>query len=60
MVNTSYASYIEVIKGHASIFNYGGTTGGIINVITGSITDQPYSDQMIRLGRTYDTVSEGY
>jgi iron complex outermembrane receptor protein len=60
MVNTSNASYIEVIKGPASIFNYGGTTGGIINVITGSITDQPYSDQMIRLGRTYDTVSEGY
>ena len=60
MVNTSNASYIEVIKGPASIFNYGGTTGGIVNVITGSITDQPYSDQMIRLGRTYDTVSEGY
>ena len=60
MVNTSNASYIEVIKGPASIFNYGGTTGGVINVITGSITDQPYSDQMIRLGRTYDTVSEGY
>ena len=55
MVNTSNVSYIEVIKGPASIFNYGGTTGGIINVITGSITDQPYSDQMIRLGRTYDT-----
>ena len=60
MVNTSNASHIEVIKGPASIFNYGGTTGGIVNVITGSITDQPYSDEMIRLGRTYDTVSEGY
>ena len=60
MVNTSNASHIEVIKGPASIFNYGGTTGGIVNVITGSITDQPYTDQMIRLGRTYDTVSEGY
>ena len=60
MVNTSNASYIEVIKGPASMFNYGGTTGGIVNVIISSITDQPYSDQMIRLGRTYDTVSEGY
>ena len=60
MVNTSNASHIEVIKGPASIFNYGGTTGGIVNVIIGSITDQPYSDQMIRLGRTYDTVSEGF
>ncbi len=60
MVNTSNASHIEVIKGPASIFNYGGTTGGIVNVITGSITDQAYSDEMIRLSRTYDTVSEGY
>jgi iron complex outermembrane receptor protein len=60
MVNTSHASHIEVIKGPASIFNYSGTTGGIVNVITGSITDQPYTDQIIRLGRTYDTVSEGY
>ena len=60
MVNTSNASHIEVIKGPASIFNYGGTTGGIVNVIIGSITDQAYSDQMIRLGRTYDTVSEGF
>jgi iron complex outermembrane receptor protein len=60
MVNIGNASHIEVIKGPASIFNYGGTTGGIINVVTGSITDSPYSDQMIRLGRTYDTVSEGY
>ena len=60
MVNTSNASHIEVIKGPASIFNYGGTTGGIVNVIIGSITDQPYSDQMIRLGRTYDTVNEGF
>ena len=60
MVNTSDASHIEVIKGPASIFNYGGTTGGIVNVIIGSITDQPYSDQMIRLGRTYDTVNEGF
>ena len=60
MVNTSNASHIEVIKGPASIFNYSGTTGGIVNVITGSITDQAYSEEMIRLGRTYDTVSEGY
>ena len=60
MVNIGNASHIELIKGPASIFNYGGTTGGIINVVTGSITDSPYSDQMIRLGRTYDTVSEGY
>lgn len=60
MVNTTNTSQIEIIKGPASIFNYSGTTGGIVNVITGSITDQPYSDQMIRLGRTYETVSEGY
>ena len=60
MVNTSDASHIEVIKGPASMFNYGGTTGGIVNVIIGSITDQAYSDQMIRLGRTYDTVNEGF
>ena len=60
MVNTSNASHIEIIKGPASIFNYSGTTGGIVNVLTGSITDQPFSDQMIRLGRTYNTVSEGY
>jgi iron complex outermembrane receptor protein len=60
MVNTSNASSIEVIKGPASIFNYSGTTGGIVNIITGSITDQPYSDQVIRLGRTFDSASEGY
>ena len=60
MANTSNASHIEVIKGPASIFNYSGTTGGIVNIITGSITDQPYSDQMIRLGRTFDSASEGY
>ena len=60
MVNTSNASRIEIIKGPASIFNYSGTTGGIVNVISGSITDQPYSNEMIRLGRTFDSASEGY
>ena len=60
MVNLSNITHIEVIKGPSSLFNYGGTTGGIVNIISGSITDQSYSDERITIGRSYDTVSEGY
>ena len=60
MVNLNHASHIEVIKGPSSIFNYSGTSGGIINIITGSITDKLYTDESITIGRTFDSVSEGY
>tara|TARA_B100000900_G_scaffold269096_1_gene229751 strand:- start:1278 stop:3293 length:2016 start_codon:yes stop_codon:yes gene_type:complete len=60
MVNLKNASQIEVIKGPSSIFNYSGTTGGIVNIITGSITDKLYIDERITIGRTFDSVSEGY
>tara|TARA_Y100000768_G_scaffold38088_2_gene25016 strand:- start:1504 stop:3504 length:2001 start_codon:yes stop_codon:yes gene_type:complete len=60
MVNLNNATHIEVIKGPASMFNYSGTTGGIINVITGSITDKLYIDERLTIGRTFDSVSEGY
>ena len=60
MVNLNNATHIEVIKGPSSIFNYSGTTGGIINVVTGSITDKLYLDERLSIGRTFDSVSEGY
>ena len=60
MLNLNHASHIEVIKGPSSLFNHSGTTGGIVNVITGSSTDELYTDEIISLGRSYDTVSEGY
>ena len=60
MVNLNNATHIEVIKGPASLFNYRGTTGGVINVITGSITTKLYNDERIVIGRTFESVSEGY
>ena len=60
MVNINNATHIEVIKGPASMFNYSGTTGGVINVITGSITDELYTDEKLTIGRTFESVSEGY
>ena len=35
MLNLNHASHIEIIKGPSSLFNHSGTTGGIVNVITG-------------------------
>ena len=60
MLNLNHASHIEIIKGPSSLFNHSGTTGGIVNVVTGSSTDELYTDEKISLGRSYDTVSEGY
>ena len=60
MLNLNHASHIEIIKGPSSLFNHSGTSGGIVNVITGSSTDKLYIDEKITLGRSYDTVSEGY
>tara|TARA_B100000902_G_scaffold60625_1_gene67751 strand:- start:2367 stop:4340 length:1974 start_codon:yes stop_codon:yes gene_type:complete len=60
MLNLNHASHIEIIKGPSSLFNHSGTSGGIVNVITGSSTDKLYTDEKITLGRSYDTVSEGY
>ena len=60
MLNLNHSSHIEIIKGPLSLFNHGGTSGGIVNVITGSSTDKLYTDEKITLGRSYDTVSEGY
>tara|TARA_B100001113_G_scaffold7774_1_gene6348 strand:- start:11564 stop:13546 length:1983 start_codon:yes stop_codon:yes gene_type:complete len=60
MVNLNNATHIEVIKGPSSIFNYSGTTGGVVNVITNSITDKPYTEERIKFRRTFDSVSEGY
>ena len=60
MLNLNHASHIEIIKGPSSLFNHSGTTGGIVNVITGSSTDELYTDEKISFGRSYDTVSEGY
>ena len=59
-LNLNHASHIEIIKGPSSLFNFSGTTGGIVNVITGSSTDKLYSDEIISFQRSYDSVSEGY
>ena len=59
MVNLNNATHMEVIKGPASLFNYSGTTGGIINVITGSITDKSYSDERVTIGRSIESISKG-
>ncbi len=60
MVNLNNATHIEIIKGPASLFNYSGTTGGIVNVITNSITNKLYNDERLIIGRTFESVSEGY
>ena len=49
MLNLNHASHIEIIKGPSSLFNHSGTSGGIVNVITGSSTDK-YDDEKITLG----------
>ena len=53
MLNLNHASHIEVIKGPSSLFNYSGTTGGVVNVITGSTTDKLYAEKQSARGRVY-------
>lgn len=60
MINLDNAEYVEIIKGPSSLFNHSGTSGGVVNVITGSITDESYTDEKIKITRSFDSVSEGY
>ncbi len=60
MINMDNVEYVEIIKGPSSLFNHSGTSGGVVNVITGSITDESYTDEKIKITRSFDSVSEGY
>ena len=59
-INLNHASHIEILKGPASLFGNNGTTGGVVNVISDTITDRPYKEDKINLFRTFSSASEGY
>ncbi len=59
-INLDNANHIEILKGPSSLFGYSGTTGGVINVISDSITDRLYDEEKIKISRSFGSASEGY
>jgi len=57
-IDLNNISHIEILRGPSSIFNRGGTSGGIINVITDIISENKYDNEVIKLD--YTTVNNGY
>ena len=57
-VDLNNISHIEVIRGPSSIFTQGGTSGGIVNVISDIISDKKYSDDILKFD--YMSVNNGY
>ena len=56
-VDLNNISFIEVIKGPSSLFSYGATSGGVINVVSDIISEEKYESE-IKLD--YLTVNNGY
>ena len=56
-VGLNNISYIEVIKGPSSLFSYGATSGGIVNVISDIISNQKYGS---KLKLDYLAINNGY
>ncbi|MDG2159026.1 MAG: TonB-dependent receptor [Gammaproteobacteria bacterium] len=57
-IDLNNISYIEVLRGPSSIFNRGGTTGGIINVISDLISERKYNNELVKYD--YTSVNNGY
>ena len=57
-VDLNNISHIEVLRGPSSIFTYGGTSGGIVNVISDIISDKKYSNDILKFD--YTSVNNGY
>ena len=57
-VDLNNISHIEVLRGPSSIFTHGGTSGGIVNVISDIISDKKYSNDILKFDYTsVNTVS---
>ncbi len=57
-VDLNNISHIEILRGPSSIFNKGGTSGGIINVISDLISENSYNNELIKFD--YTSVNNGY
>ena len=57
-VDLNNISHIEVIRGPSSIFTYGGTSGGIVNVISDIISEKTYDKDVLKYD--YTSVNNGY
>ena len=52
-VDLNNISFIEVIKGPSSLFGYGATSGGVINVVSDIISEEKYESE-IKLDASQD------
>ena len=59
-VDLNNISHIEVLRGPSSIFVEGGTSGGIVNVISDILNEKKYDDEVIKYDRSYTSVNKGY
>lgn len=57
-VDLNNISHIEVLRGSSSIFSYGGTSGGIVNVISDIISEANYDADILKYD--YTSVNNGY
>jgi iron complex outermembrane receptor protein len=57
-VDLNNISHIEVLRGSSSIFSYGGTSGGIVNVISDIISETNYNADILKYD--YTSVNNGY
>ena len=57
-VDLNNISHIEVLKGSSSIFSYGGTSGGIINIISDIVSEEKYNEDILKFD--YNSVNNGY
>ena len=57
-IDLNNISHIEILRGPSSIFNKGGTSGGIINVISDLISEKKYDNELIKFD--YTSVNNGY
>ena len=57
-VDLNNISHIEVIRGPSSIFTHGGTSGGIVNIISDIISGKKYEKDILKYD--YSSVNNGY
>ena len=57
-VDLNNISHIEVLRGPSSIFTYGGTSGGIVNIISDIISEKRYDKNILKYD--YTSVNNGY
>ena len=57
-VDLNNISHIEVLRGPSSIFTYGGTSGGIVNIISDIISEKKYDKNILKYD--YTSVNNGY